>query len=348
MQAPDPHRPSLANTLRAADGTRVQSVLEEGSLALSLTMPELRPDMVAIYGAGRHWSRPGGVFGLWVSPRGGLILRHRTQEASSVWEGPAEFCGAGDRVRISYQVWSPLGYAVLRAENGTTGASLEARIDPPQPMPLTEGWTDLAPDHAPTIEVASLPIPARGLNCFAYGTQLPTPHGLFAVEELLPGDTIQTPTGPVELRDMWIEPMTDIQRQEAITLKAPYFGLSQSMTVLPDQRFLLGSVEVQSLTGQPELLVAARDLVVGRAAHPDWSGIGPMVHLSFESTLVLPIGAMSLVCPATAVPLGEGALLPSTGDIPWANGREARAVVEALARRKGILADSNRAQRLSR
>ena len=345
MHVPDQHRPSPANSYRNTSGARVKTLLEEGSLALSVTLPDLRPDMLCIYGTGLHWSRPGGAFGIWISPRGALVLRHRTPGEAVVGEGPAEFCGSRDRIRISYQVWCPLGYAVLRAENGTTGATLETRISPPQALPLSEGWTDLPPHMAPTIEIAAQPIAPRGLNGFAFGTIFPTPHGPFAVEELLPGDVIQTPTGPVMLRDMWIEPMTDVQRQEAITLRAPYFGLTHSLTVLPDQRFLLGSVEVQSMTGLPEVLVAAQDLVIGRAAHLDWTGVGPMVHLSFEKTLVLPIGKLSLVCPGTAVPDGEGAVMPSPGDTPWATVQEAQAVVEALARRKGIIADASWVQR---
>ncbi len=342
MQAPDPHtvaaQRNASNPILQGETGR-QTTLSEGSLALAMTVPELQPGLMGIYGSGQHWARPGGVFGLWISPRGGLVLRHRTSAAALSWEGPAEFCGAGDRVRLSYQVWEPLGYAVLRAENGTTGGFVEARLTPPQPLPLTDGWTDLPEDHTPQIELAALPIPARGLNAFGYGTQLPTPHGPFVVEQLLPGDVIQTPTGPVTVRDMWIEPMTDMQRQEAVVLRAPYFGLSQSMTVLPDQRFLLGSVEVQSQTGHPDILVAARDMVIGRAVYPDWQGFGPMVHLSFDRTLVLPMGGMALVCPGTGVPGRDGAILPGQGNVPWANSREARAVVEALARRKGILQD---------
>ncbi|MFT4619105.1 MAG: hypothetical protein ACI9KS_001770 [Sulfitobacter sp.] len=348
MHAPDPHSLAASPDVSKSGGgkdPRLQATLSEGSLALAFTLPDLRPDLMGIYGAGSHWANPGGVFGLWVSPRGALVLRHRTGAGSQVWEGPSEFCGAGDRVRLSYQVWQPMGYGVLRAENGTTGAVLEARLENPQPLPLANGWTDLPPEHAPTVEVAAQPIPARGLNAFAFGTHLPTPHGPFLVEQLLPGDTIQTPSGPVILRDMWLEPMTDVQRQEAITLRTPYFGLTQTITVLPDQRFLLSSVEVQSLTGQPEMLVAARDLVIGRAGHPDWSGVGPMIHLSFDETVVLPMGGLSLVCPATVLPEHGGTIVPGPGDIPWSGGKEARAVIEALARRKGIMQDGTVGQR---
>jgi len=37
--------------------------------------------------------------------------------------------------------------------------------------------------------------------------------------------------------------------------------------------------------------------------------------------------------------------MPSPGDTPWATVQEAQAVVEALARRKGIIADASWVQR---
>ena len=83
--------------------------LNEGSLRICARVPALRPDMLGLFGMGHHWSQTGGVFGIWVSPRGGLMLRHRTHDTSLFWEGPAEFCGAGDELRVSYLIWTSLG-----------------------------------------------------------------------------------------------------------------------------------------------------------------------------------------------------------------------------------------------
>jgi len=309
--------------------------LNEGSLRICARVPALRPDMLGLFGMGQHWSQTGGVFGIWVSPRGGLMLRHRTHDTSSFWEGPAEFCGAGDELRVSYLIWTSLGRGLLRAENATTGTTCEARFTDAQALPLSGGWTDF-PEH-PVVQASRVPLTPRGSVGFAFGTALPTPNGVIPVQDLRAGDLVLALEGAIAVRTIAPQTMTDVQRQEAITLHAPYFGLERDVTVLPDQRIRVSTREVFQVTGHTQVLSAARDLVVARAAQTDWQGQSTMYALSFDHSATLMFGQCQLVCPGSAELGQQGTILPAPGDDPWATRTETVAILEALARRDGVL-----------
>ena len=321
-------------TFGATDDT-LATHLDEGSLRLCARVPALRPGMIGLYGLGRHWSQAGGVFAIWVSPRGGLVLRHRTHDTSLSWEGPAEFCGAGDELRISYLIWTSLGRGLLRAENATTGATCEARFSEANALPLFGGWTDLA-DH-PVVQVARVPLTPRGSAGFPAGTLLPTPNGPVAIETLRPGDLLQARRGAVAIRTIAPQTMTAVQRQEAIVLNAPYFGLTQAITVLPDQRIRVSTHDVFQVTGHTQVLSAARDLVVARAAHPDWQGQSTIYTLAVDHAATLLFGQCQLVLPGSAEPGQQGTILPAPGEDPWATRTETLAILDAVARRDGVL-----------
>ncbi len=323
-------------TFGATDDT-LSTHLDEGSLRICGQVPALRPSMLGLFGMGEHWSQPGGVFAIWVTPRGGLVLRHRTHDTSLSWEGPAEFCGMGDELRISYLIWTSLGRGLLRAENATTGATCEARFTDAQALPLFAGWTDLP--ELPTVQVARVPLTPRGAVGFAHGTHLPTPNGPVPVQDLNPGDMLQGVEGPVRIRSIDAQTMTDVQRQEAITLNAPYFGLTEAITVLPDQRIRVSTRDVFQVTGHTQVLSAARDLVVAHAAHPDWQGRGPMFSLAFDQPATLMFGHCQVVCPGSAEPSQQGTILPAPGDDPWATRTETVNILDAVARRDGVLPD---------
>ena len=312
-----------------------ETLLGEGSLRLAVQVPPLQPGLLALYGLGRHWAQPGGVFGLWVSPRGGLVLRHRTNEGLVNWEGPAEFCGEGDALRISYLIWTSLGRGLLRAENGATGATCEARFGDSNPLPLQGAWSDLG--DLPDAQLARVPLTPRGSVGFASGDCLPTPEGWVPVESLSPGDQVLADEGPVRVLGREAVPLTPVQRQEAITLRAPYFGLEKSITVLPDQRIRISTLEVAELTAHTKVLSAARDMLIAKAAHPDWEGQAPIVALSLERSCTLRFGQCELVCPGIAIPGRSGTNLPRPGDDPWATRSETVAILDALARRRGVL-----------
>ncbi len=317
-------------------------VLGDGSLWLGATVPGLTAGLTGLIGTGIQWSRPGGVFGLWIDPRGALVLRHRTSDGAAAWQGPADFCGAGDRLRISVQIWTGLGRLLVQAENAVTGAVCSGRCEAVGPLPLIGGWTDLDPELV-DLRLASVPLGARGINGVAADTPLPTPDGWCPAGTLRPGDRLQTPDGPVLLRGVRHEPMTDRQRQDAMVINPPWFGLTQPVVLDGEQRLRLATVEVEALTGQPELLVALRDIAVGRAVHPDWTGTGEMIFLDVDETRVLPLGGIDVMLQGTAELTERGAVLPSPGEVPWARAAEARAVIDAVARRKGVLGTPHRA-----
>ena len=104
-------------------------------------------------------------------------------------------------------------------------------------------------------------------------TPMATPWGYKPVGSLRRGDTVST-------RDDGVVPvLQQVSRRvpargsfQPIRLRAPYFGLRQDIIVGPEQRLIIDGPEVEYLFGQEAVLVAARHLVNGFAAHAEPCG----------------------------------------------------------------------------
>ena len=111
---------------------------------------------------------------------------------------------------------------------------------------------------------------AGGVICFAPGTRLATPQGARAIQDLRPGDLIQT-------RDNGAQPIlwTGHRRMSGarlyamphlrpIRFKAGALGVGrpdEDLLVSPQHRMLLRGPAAQALFSTPEVLVAAEDLI---------------------------------------------------------------------------------------
>lgn len=309
--------------------------LHAGSLRLTAFLPELGDKALGLIGFGRDWSGPGGLFGLWVSADGALMLRHQDAEHAVQWQTPDGVLRAGHNLALSYQVWTDLSLAILRIEIVETGQTFLHRIEDTPPLPLVAGWSDLA-DVFVYAEVSSVPLRPSGLNGFAPGTCLPTGRGPVAVDALHPGDVLMAEDGPVAILDLRTEPVLPSLRDQMITLRAPYFGLDRDLALLPDQRVVIDAPEVESLLGHPSVLVAARDL-----AHPSVRGAAPdtghLVMLELPRCATLSFGGCRVMVPACPRVSHAGPVeyLPGPGSLPWASPQEAAALTEPLARRRG-------------
>jgi hypothetical protein len=132
--------------------------------------------------------------------------------------------------------------------------------------------------HTDTAQVTIKSIP-----CFVAGTLIRTPEGERAVEDLRPGDLVETQDdGPQPLR--WIGK----RRVEAtgalapIRIKAGTFGNHRSLMVSPQHRVLVRDVLAELLFGEREVLVAAKDLVNDRSVRAVEGGTVEYVHLLFD------------------------------------------------------------------
>ncbi|MGI3186312.1 Hint domain-containing protein [Nioella aestuarii] len=138
---------------------------------------------------------------------------------------------------------------------------------PPVGEPLTVVQTAEGPGSSgqPVIDVSDLVVP-----CFTPGTRIDTPDGPVAVEALEVGDMVLTmDRGEQPIR--WIGSVNLTPNQLALSpslrpilLRAKAFGPNQpdrDMLLSPQHRVLLSGAQVTLLFGEPEMLIAARDLV---------------------------------------------------------------------------------------
>lgn len=123
----------------------------------------------------------------------------------------------------------------------------------------------------------------NSIPCFVAGTRIRTPQGDRRVEDLRPGDLVSTlDDGPQPVR--WIG-----RRQVAaegafapIRIRAGTFGRHGTLMLSPQHRVLVGDGRAELLFGEPEVLVAAKDLVDGRAVTVCDGGTVEYVHILFD------------------------------------------------------------------
>ncbi|WP_319937946.1 Hint domain-containing protein [Allitabrizicola rongguiensis] len=120
-------------------------------------------------------------------------------------------------------------------------------------------------DHVPQ------PVPNEGgVICFTQGTRLLTPEGLRRIEDLRPGDKVQTrDNGAQEIlwtgnRRMSGARLHVMPHLRPIRIRSAAFGMGQpdaDLIVSPHHRMLICGRAAESLFGTSEVLVAAEDLM---------------------------------------------------------------------------------------
>ena len=100
------------------------------------------------------------------------------------------------------------------------------------------------------------------IPCFVSGTHIRTPQGERLVEELQPGDLVETmDAGPQEIR--WIG-QRKVRAEGAMVpvhIRAGAFGDHRDLWVSPQHRILIHDRKAELLFGDDQVLVAAKDLV---------------------------------------------------------------------------------------
>lgn len=119
--------------------------------------------------------------------------------------------------------------------------------------------------------------------CFVAGTLIETQHGARPVERLKPGEMVMT-------QDKGLQPLRWIGRRrvEAAGDLAPIyiapgtFGAHGAIALSPLHRVLVRDRLAELLFGEPEVLIAARDLVNDQTVRPLAGGRVEYVHLLFD------------------------------------------------------------------
>ncbi|MFZ1728192.1 MAG: Hint domain-containing protein, partial [Albidovulum sp.] len=171
----------------------------------------------------------------------------------------------------------PLGFVVtngvesyalkaIRADNGDLLVMFDGQV-PPTGVDLFV--LELSGDHRTSAES---PDKTAGVICFTPGTAIETPEGQRLIEDIRPGDRISTKddgsqevlwTGQRRMTGARLHAMPHLR---PIRIRAGAMGEDRpdrDLIVSPEHRMLVKAPSALSLFNQPEVLVAARDLVDG-------------------------------------------------------------------------------------
>lgn len=269
-------RADLASLCRDPDALLVRgTLLIEAKLA-----PDGRPQVLLEWDQTHPWRRglslhaiPGGGVALVVAQGANVchaVVRHDAVKGD-------------DTLRISYSWDSPAKRGRLVVEKvGVPGMSLTELADPP-PLLLRDIESITTRPACRQVDT--------DVNFFAFSTQvepvgplpsldprvpLCTPYGYKPLHEIARGDLLR-------LADGGNQPVLAVLRRTVpaygllrpVRLRAPYFGLQKDLIVAPEQRLLIGGSDVEYLFNQEFVLVPARHLVNGTAAH--FCATGPTI-----------------------------------------------------------------------
>ena len=119
--------------------------------------------------------------------------------------------------------------------------------------------------------------------CFVAGSRVATPAGPRAVETLVPGDLVLTKdAGPQPLRWIGRRTVPAEGRFAPIRFETGAHGATRPLLVSPQHRVLVRDPAAELLFGEAEVLVAAKDLVDGRAVQVVEGGTVEYVHLLLD------------------------------------------------------------------
>jgi hypothetical protein len=168
-------------------------------------------------------------------------------------------------------------YALTLVAVPGTGARLLVAVGdlPPTETDLWVVSASLAGAEAPRLDPD-----LGGVICFAAGTRIRCEAGLVPIEALRPGDRVMTRdngaqpviwTGARRMTGARLHVMPELR---PVRLRAGAFGTGQpdaDLIVSPRHRMLVAAPAALALFNTPEVLVAAEDLVDGRAVTVDLS-----------------------------------------------------------------------------
>ncbi len=141
-------------------------------------------------------------------------------------------------------------------------------------------------DDGVTTDVGFVNVSA--IPCFVAGTLIQTPEGERPVENLRPGDLVNTrDDGPCPIR--WVGTRTVAAQGDMapIRLRAGTFGAHRDLLVSPQHRVLIRDSLAELLFGEGEVLVAAKDLLNSRSVTQVEGGDVQYVHLMFDRHQVI-------------------------------------------------------------
>jgi len=270
-------------------------LLPVGSLVVEFTFAPVAGKRQPIIAMDRHqgWDRK---FRLSIDAEGNVQMRHQQGNVITGAQLSGFKADPEDVVRVTLAWHAPerLGFMVI--ENVKTGSFIQSVVDAPHPWPLDDvdaliGFNpDVQLDPSITLLAVSDRIESVGLNGgISAGTRIETIDGPKPVEQLVPGDLVQTMGhGFQPLRFVVIREVPAFGASAPIRLRAPFFGLHRDLMVSPDYRLLISGADAEYLFGTDSVLVEARYLAT-MAAHARVSKAATVtyVHLILDAHVCL-------------------------------------------------------------
>lgn len=128
----------------------------------------------------------------------------------------------------------------------------------------------------------------NSIPCFVAGTLIDTPDGRVPVEELEPGDLVDTlDNGPQPVRWIGRRVVEAAENFAPICIAANTFGRHDTLLVSPQHRVLIRDPLAELMFGEGEVLVSAKDLVNDKSVKRLEGGNVEYVHILFDQHQVV-------------------------------------------------------------
>lgn len=188
---------------------------------------------------------------------GGLTIPGLTTSVALV-----DTSGGSNNVTQFYALES--SYAGISPFNGpAAGLSPVDLPGPPRP-PGGRSWrSDLPNPNAPYWSGGSSPGDS-GIACFAKGTEITTPKGPALIEDLSPGDHVETlDNGPQKIRWIGSRTVSGMGKFAPIRFSQGVLGVTRDLLVSPAHRMLITGSQAELLFAESQVLVPANALLNG-------------------------------------------------------------------------------------
>ncbi|MFN3969952.1 MAG: Hint domain-containing protein [Gemmobacter sp.] len=180
----------------------------------------------------------------------------------------------GVAVTVGSTVLLPSGQTIQVGAGGVLTIIGDGQIE-------SKTFTYQVQDNLGNIDVGFVTL--NQVPCFVAGTRIRTPAGERAVETLAPGDLIETlDHGAQPLRWIGARTVPAMGPLAPVAIRAGTFGNHGRLLVSPQHRILVRDAMAELLFGETDVLVAAKDLVDGRAVRRVEGEAVTYVHLLFD------------------------------------------------------------------
>ncbi|QYK41782.1 MAG: Hint domain-containing protein [Paracoccaceae bacterium] len=177
-------------------------------------------------------------------------------------------------VQVGSVVTLPSGQQIQVGANGQLTLIGDGQIE-------SKTFTYQVKDNLGNIDVGLVTL--TQIPCFVAGTQIRTPAGDRPVETLLPGDLVCTlDNGDQPLRWIGCRTVDGSGDLAPVLIRPGTFGTHGRLMVSPQHRILVRDPLAELLFGETDVLVAAKDLVDGRAVRRVPSAEVTYVHMLFD------------------------------------------------------------------